>query len=279
MTNTTRNIIQSYWTSNYTPYLTIRSTYNSSQSYKPHYHSELSIGIIESNETRLSLPQKELTLKKGDVVIIEPQVVHACNPINGKPRSYYMLYINNEWCCHLLSKIYGYQVTSFSAKDVLINKNNKEFNPAALVKKVQELKLQGTISELENFLLDTLTKYCSPNKNGTKECPATSQIKARLIENISHSPSLDTLAIELEQAKETLIRRFKRDTGITPKSFLNNYRIEKSKILLRSGMKIIDVAGEIGFSDQSQFHRNFVNYTASTPKQYQNLKSIFDNTP
>uniref|UniRef100_UPI0034578CB3 helix-turn-helix domain-containing protein n=1 Tax=uncultured Vibrio sp. TaxID=114054 RepID=UPI0034578CB3 len=49
------------------------------------------------------------------------------------------------------------------------------------------------------------------------------------------------------------------------KSFLSNYRVEKAKVLLKGGMEITDVANELGFFDQSQLHRTFVSYTASTP--------------
>jgi Helix-turn-helix domain/AraC-like ligand binding domain len=59
--------------------------------------------------------------------------------------------------------------------------------------------------------------------------------------------------------------------------FMNNARIEHSKALLRSRESIVDTAIDIGFFDQSQFHKAFVNFTAATPRQHQKAQSIFDN--
>ncbi len=80
MAETVRDVNQRFWKNKDIPYLTIRTTCNSTQSYKAHSHSELSIGIIESGETWLSLPNENVVLKNGDIILIAPNVVHACNP-------------------------------------------------------------------------------------------------------------------------------------------------------------------------------------------------------
>ena len=90
-------------------------------------------------------------------------------------------------------------------------------------------------------------------------------------------PSLETLANELQYRQETIVRLFKQVTGLAPKEFINNARIQKAKIMLKAGMAIADVATEVGFVDQSHFHKAFVNYTASTPRQYQQAKSLSKN--
>ncbi|WEM44589.1 AraC family transcriptional regulator (plasmid) [Photobacterium sp. DA100] len=277
MTRTARHIRQSYWTSKHTPYLTIRSTRDSTQSYKSHYHSELSIGIMESGVTCLSLPEKHIALNKGDIVLIEPNMVHSCNPVNGKPRSYHMLYIDNDWCCEVLSMLFGHEVTMFtidqsSLQDTLSTTGLGEIISALLVEESSEL-----ISKVEYALFDILSLCCSPRNELVEGDKLAVRVKNLLLRDIACSPPLETLALELGHTKETVIRQFKSHFGITPKSFLNNHRVEKAKILLRGGMPIVDVAIEVGFSDQSQLHRAFVNYTASTPRQYQKIKSIFDN--
>ncbi|WP_333909671.1 helix-turn-helix domain-containing protein [Vibrio sp. SCSIO 43137] len=122
-----------------------------------------------------------------------------------------------------------------------------------------------------------MSRYCSPVHKPDSVDELANKVRHRLLEDIVHPPSLETLSQQLGRPKETLIRNFKNQFGIPPKSFLNNNRIEKAKYLLRYGMNIVDVATEVGFSDQSQFHRNFVSYTASTPRQYQQLTSFFDN--
>ncbi|WP_413112108.1 AraC family transcriptional regulator [Thaumasiovibrio sp. DFM-14] len=277
MVASVKNISQSYWTSQFTPYLTVRSTQNSTQSYKAHCHSDLSIGIIEGGETRLSLPKGHIALKKGDIILIEPNMVHACNPVDEKPRSYHMLYIDNDWCCGALSKLFGYEVTEYTIDQPLFRHDVNERDLGQLVSELLRDESSQVASIVESSLLSILSRCCLPRNELLDADKLALQVKERLLQDIENAPRLDTLAHQLGQSKETLIRKFKRQFGITPKSFLNNHRIEKAKALLRGGMQIADVAIEVGFSDQSQLHRAFVNYTASTPKQYQNIKAIFDN--
>ncbi len=91
------------------------------------------------------------------------------------------------------------------------------------------------------------------------------------------SPSLDKLAHDSALRKETVIRAVKQDTGLTPASLINMARIEYAKTRLRAGDPIADVGYQAGFADQSHFHKTFVSYTAATPRQYAQSRSISDN--
>ena len=91
------------------------------------------------------------------------------------------------------------------------------------------------------------------------------------------SPSLDKLAHDSALRKETVIRAVKQDTGLTPASLINMARIEYAKTRLRAGIPIADVGYQAGFADQSHFHKTFVSYTAATPRQYAQSRSISDN--
>lgn len=277
MTNTVRDVNQNFWSSKFIPYLTIRTTHNSTQSYKAHSHSELSVGIIELGTTLLSMLDKQLTLKRGDIIVIEPNVVHACNPDGGQPRSYHMLYIDNDWCCSVLSKLYGYEVKKYSCDLNLLCELESYIKLSELISKLFNHGVRNNAIEVERYLLHLVSRYCSPYTEQEDESELAFKLKRRLLQDITCSPSLEVVSKEFGRPKETLIRVFKRRYSITPKSFLNNSRIEKAKFLLKHGMSIVNVAVEVGFSDQSQFHHTFVNYTASTPRQYQQISSIYDN--
>lgn len=277
MANTVRDVNQRFWRNKAIPYLTIRTTCDSTQSYKAHCHSELSVGIIESGKTRLSMSDGDITLIEGDTILIEPNIVHACNPVGDTSRSYHMLYIDDGWCCEVLSKLYGYEVSKYNCDQKLISALESDVNLSDLILTLLNQESQSVASEVESCLVNLICRYCTPQRYHGNESVLVGKLKSRLLQDIASAPSLDAISKELGRSKETLIRLFKKHLGITPKSFLNNYRVEKAKILLRRGMSIVDVAAEVGFADQSQLHRAFVNYTASTPRQYQQITSIFDN--
>ncbi len=69
----------------------------------------------------------------------------------------------------------------------------------------------------------------------------SSQLFRRLAADLQEPPTLDALAHEFALRKETLIRTFKQDTGLTPASFMNMARIEFAKTRLRAGDEIADV--------------------------------------
>lgn len=275
MSNNIRDIDQQFWQSPQVPHLTIRRTLNSTQGYKAHSHTELSIGIIESGSTCLTLKGKQQILNEGETILIAPEEVHACNSIGGKARSYYMLYVDNKWCCDILSKQFNQAVDNFYIEQDIILKSEISSELGGLLSTLMDLPQKDTISEINALLFSLLSQFCSPSESDTAEDQLAQTIKDRLLADITEPPTIQDIAEEVSRPAESLIRIFKRRFGITPKSFLNNHRIEKAKLLLKNGMDIVDVANEVGFSDQSQLHKAFVNYTASTPGQYQSASVNF----
>ncbi|MDU7963827.1 MAG: helix-turn-helix transcriptional regulator [Clostridium perfringens] len=62
---------------------------------------------------------------------------------------------------------------------------------------------------------------------------------------------------------------FKSETGQTFINFLNNYRIEKSKNLLKDlDLSLLDIAHKVGFSNQSYYCTVFKKFTNLTPLKY-----------
>lgn len=277
MENRVRHIHQHFWRGKHFPQLVIRSTQQSFNAYKAHSHAEFSIGMITAGRTCLTIKNENIVLSQGEVVFIEPEEVHACNPISGEARSYYMLYIDNRWCLEQLSRMYGVSVEKFTCHHRVMKDHvlfEKIMRYVELFITHDSLK---NAEKLEQELQSLLMSHCSPVFSTRSEHGLACEIQQRLLQDFTQPPLLEALAQELGYSQESVIRTFKRHFGITPKAFLNNRRIEQAKLLLRSGMNIVDVAYEVGFSDQSQLHRAFVNYTASTPKQYKHTASILDN--
>ncbi len=126
--------------------------------------------------------------------------------------------------------------------------------------------------------LEALLTALPGGTNTSAPQQTTSQrLQQALLSDLAFPPTLDELAKRFSLRKETLIRTFKRDTGLTPGSFLNISRVEYAKARLRAGDEIADVGYQSGFADQSHFHKTFVSYTAATPRQYAKGRSISDN--
>ena len=70
-------------------------------------------------------------------------------------------------------------------------------------------------------------------------------------------------------------RIFKKETGSTFSSYLNQVRIEKSKeMLLHLDLRLTDIALMTGFEDQSYFTKVFKRVTGSAPLKYRESKGL-----
>jgi AraC-like DNA-binding protein len=70
-------------------------------------------------------------------------------------------------------------------------------------------------------------------------------------------------------------RQFKKATGTTPHQYILQMRIQRAKELLSgSELPLVEVAAQVGFSDQSHFTSTFCKMTSLTPRHYRNATSV-----
>lgn len=81
--------------------------------------------------------------------------------------------------------------------------------------------------------------------------------------------------LKLEQLAETvfvskyhLIRKFKNSVGMTPHQFHIQNKVRKAQQLLCQGSSVIETTTEMGFYDQSHFHKNFSKMAGISPSEY-----------
>ena len=243
----TRHILQTFHRASG---LELRSTWQSTQAYKRHCHPQLSIGAIVEGQTCCVCHDREYILHPGDLIVIPAYAPHSCNPIAGQARSYHMLYIDTDRPLAL---------------QVIRN--------ATFFKHFLDI-----VETMSPASVDRLLSALPHRADNPDALRSTSQhIQQALLADLAAPPSLDELAQRFSLRKETLIRTFRQDTGLTPASFLNISRVEYAKARLRAGDDIADVSYQSGFADQSHFHKTFVRYSAATPRQYATGRSISDN--
>ena len=248
----------------------LRYSDNSNACYKKHTHPEFSIGVVDSGISEYVNQNIKQTIRPGSTVIVNPEEVHSCNPQKGTNWSYKMLYVEPEWIADLQSQI--------------SNGSNQEFQP-----------IQMTHSDCPFLYLgfQSLAKTLIEDESAIKVEQTAINFFSELILKGSDNPSLDIISkkaiecayqyisdnfdknISISEIAETsglsdyyLIHSFRKQYGITPHAYQIVMRINKAKALLKEGENIASIATDLGFTDQSHFHRNFKNMVAATPKQY-----------
>lgn len=93
--------------------------------------------------------------------------------------------------------------------------------------------------------------------------------------NYGRQINVDSLVREAHLSKYYFIRLFKQYMGVTPYSYLLNYRINRAKVLLRTtNMSIAEIGAKTGFLDNSNFIANFRRQSGQTPAAYRRDFSI-----
>lgn len=182
-----------------------------------------------------------------------------------------MLYLDADWCLTQLPHL---------SADSRLHTTLPQLQDPQLFQLYQQIVTSITQQQtagLPALIIHLLRALPLQSADTEPPCAISRQLVARLVSNLQEPPTLDTLAQEFALRKETLIRTFKQDTGLTPVSFINMARIEYARHRLRAGDGIADVAYQTGFADQSHFHKTFVSFTAATPRQYAQNRSIFNN--
>ncbi len=88
-------------------------------------------------------------------------------------------------------------------------------------------------------------------------------------EHYARRITLEEVASEVYLSPAYFSKIFRQEVGNTFKSYLNQIRIEKSKILLRDrNIQLVDVAGMVGYEDQSYFTKVFKKYVGTSPGRY-----------
>lgn len=252
------------------PFFEARYTKSSQSVFKAHMHTTFSIGAVDEGCVEYLVGAECARLEPGSLAIINPEILHSCNAVSAGGRSYFMLYLDLNWCTAVQNGLWGVE----------------QFLPSTVIK-IDDQKLydeycegmqaiihhQVHLQEKEQIAYDLASmvfrQCCQPTAELHNTPKNIQHLKELLKEDLEKDLTLDSLSDRLGVNPYTLIRKFKLETGLTPHAYRMNHRIEKAKSYLQKGDDIAETAVKCGFFDQSHLHRNFKAMTTITPKEYQ----------
>lgn len=85
-----------------------------------------------------------------------------------------------------------------------------------------------------------------------------------------HSATVDQVSHAAAMSARNFRRHFLAEMGITWRDYLIKVRLLRAmELLASSGMRVIDVASQVGFESPSAFSKAFTEFASETPSQYQ----------
>jgi AraC family transcriptional regulator len=86
--------------------------------------------------------------------------------------------------------------------------------------------------------------------------------------NLDHALSLSDLAEIVQLGPRQFFRKFSSTFGTTPHQYILNERVAQAKELIAKGRMFVDIAGKLGFANQSHFSGAFRKVTGMPPGQF-----------
>lgn len=114
--------------------------------------------------------------------------------------------------------------------------------------------------------LKRIKRICYSNG---KQIETVIDIKNYIDHNYDTDINLDFLSNTKFVSKYHLLRLFKKYYGITPKQYLIDKRIEKSKENLKNNVSVTETCFAVGFESLGSFSVLFKTKTSQTPSEYQ----------
>lgn len=257
-----------FWRDPALPFAEARRAQHSRACYRAHTHTTLSVGAVDAGSSTFSSGGGHTRLGAGSLVIVPAGCVHACNPAPGQAWSYQMLHLDAAWAAEVLQHrshaglpTHAQALHTPAAYDAFSTLMSTLFSDTPCERKAEALT---------HFVVD------APWHGGTPLVQAPARASAavtRALEALHAHPfdpwPLPVLAQVAGLTPQALVRAMRAATGLTPHAYQLDLRINAARKRLCAGAPLAGVAHELGFYDQSHFHRSFRDRVAATPRRYQ----------
>ena len=118
-------------------------------------------------------------------------------------------------------------------------------------------------NHVASFLSDSATQ------NRKNKLQTINEIVMHISKNYHTHMTTSSLAAKFHLTEQYFCNIFKRATGKTPIDYINDRRVRKSTVLLKTtDQSITDVALSVGFDSSHYFTRVFKKYMGVSPREY-----------
>jgi AraC family L-rhamnose operon transcriptional activator RhaR len=260
-----------------------------------HAHDFIEIAYVLSGKGIHCIGEKEYSVSKGDLFIINYDIPHEFRSLSDSPNS--SLYVYNcvfkpEFIDYkLMNSKDFYEVThhfllqSFFSEEVDNIKNIKLLNCESNViehiyeKMYTEFKLKdkGYIEILRAYVIELLItifrlyeKSRNTNRNTeTEKRQIVDKVIKYMRDNYSNDIKLEDLSTMAFLSPNYFSKLFKECTSTTISEYIQKLRVEEAcKLLKNTDKKIIDISFQVGYKDIKFFNQIFKRIIGKTPGEY-----------
>lgn len=246
------------------------------QHFSRHSHEGYTFGVIETGAQRFYRTGANNVAPAGSIILINADDIHNGHAATEGGWSYKALYPLPE------------QFAQISQE--LGNKNAAPYFPEPVIDDPELARqfqlVYQTLVHSDNQLLRETLIYATLVKLMTRHAKSRpvraplTRVNNKLLlvkEFLDEYPETNVSLTELAELSALnpcyLVRAFQQTFGLAPHAYQIQSRLRHAKNRIKQGNRIIDIAQDLGFYDQSHLHRHFKRAMGITPGQYaQQLK-------
>ena len=247
-----------------------------------HWHTEFEFVYVETGTVYFGISDKQFALSEGQGVFINSKILHRyfsqgnaivpnfvlmpyfiaaqdsliyqkyVLPIMASPMDYQIFSSDIPWQAQALSLMREMMAAQENASDVeLVN--------SYLIQKIWHILYQNTDVE-----------HMGKKENYSASSQARLQLMMQYIhQKFAYNISLSDIADQAKVSKSTALNLFQRYLGISPVTYLVNYRLqEAAKLLASTEKKVTVISKDTGFDNVDYFCKAFKKYYKLTPTEY-----------
>ena len=247
-----------------------------------HWHTEFEFVYVETGTVYFGISDKQFALSEGQGVFINSKILHRyfsqgnaivpnfvlmpyfiaaqdsliyqkyVLPIMASPMDYQIFSQDIPWQAEVLSLMREMMAAQEKASDVeLVN--------SYLIQKIWHILYQNTDIE-----------HMGKKENYSASSQARLQLMMQYIHQKSaYNISLSDIADQAKVSKSTALNLFQRYLGISPVTYLVNYRLqEAAKLLASTEKKVTVISKDTGFDNVDYFCNAFKKYYKLTTTEY-----------
>lgn len=257
----------SYYRDDNLPFFEIKTCSLNLHPEKKHAHDEYSIALIERGKSKLDYLNETVEICEGQVIFIEADIMHHCQPEDFRNWSYQMLYIKKDWFNDLLKRgTMPHKLLVKSLDDKTFVKVQGVFD--TLRSDVSSLEKEEILIEMIEGLFRVDNCFIFNQNIISNNDIACEKIRGYISTNFLEKIYLEQLSELCGLSRYYIIKLFNQKYDVTPHAYQISCRMNYAKQEMAEGHDIAKIAQEIGFFDQSHFSKTFRAYFGVTPQDY-----------
>ncbi len=245
----------------------------SGRAYEPHRHDTYAVGVTDCGVQLFDYRGASRTSTRGQVVALYPDERHDGRAGSAAGFGYRIVYVEPARLSAALAEVCGRACSLPFVRDgVLTSSRLRQTVSAAFRTPLEALAADSLVVELAEGLLVAERGGAPRIHSGGIDRPAIERAREFLVAErtrVVHSRQLESIT---GLTRYALARQFKAMFGTSPYRYLLMRRLDLARELIEHGRRLVDVAGEVGFADQSHLTRAFKSAFGLSPARYRALR-------